>query len=405
MLIYSYYPDATGGAERQCRMQARELAKQGHECLILTTRPRWKTPRRELDQGCEVIRCRTAETFLSRLRKPETSPKPVATPATAEAASPTTGGPGPWAELAVRWLNAAFFMVGAGWILFRRCRQIDVLHAHGADWHAGFAGWIGHRLSIPVVCKGANVPVFPPLNGIPFARRLDAWRRRVHYVALTAAMSDDLLANGVAGNRITVLPNGVEIPAAEPDPSSEPLVMHVANYTQPAWNKAFDVLYGAWPRVVRECPMAKLVSAGAGDVSNWQRHLAKAGCADHVDFIGYRQDLDAWYRRAAVFVLPSRREGISNALLEAQSFGVPAVVSDIPGNRAVVVDGVTGLVVPVGDDDALAQALIRLLSDPDLRRRMGSAARRRVSSEFSSGSIALRLGDLYRRLGKERTCA
>jgi len=71
----------------------------------------------------------------------------------------------------------------------------------------------------------------------------------------------------------------------------------------------------------------------------------------------------------------------------------------------VVVDGVTGLVVPVGDDDALAQALIRLLSDPDLRRRMGSAARRRVSSEFSSESIVLRLADLYRRLGKERTCA
>jgi glycosyltransferase involved in cell wall biosynthesis len=130
----------------------------------------------------------------------------------------------------------------------------------------------------------------------------------------------------------------------------------------------------------------------------WERELAAAGCREQVDFVGYRQDLDVWFRRAAVFVLPSRHEGISNALLEAQSFGLPAVVSEIPGNRAVVVDGVTGLVVPAGDAAALAAALVRLLGDADLRRRMGSEARRRVSAEFGIETVARRLGDLYRRL-------
>jgi glycosyltransferase involved in cell wall biosynthesis len=398
MLIYSYFSEATGGAERQCRLQARELVKLGHECLILTTRQRWTTPRWELDQGCEVIRCRTAETFLSRFRKPMKNSIPVAVAPTGKPSSPAAKGFGSRAAVAVRWLNAAFFMAGAGWVLFRRRRKIDVLHAHGADWHAGFAGWIGHRLSIPVVCKGANVPVFPPLTGLPFARTLEAWRRRVHYIALTPAMRDDLVANGVASERITVLPNGVEIPAVEPSPSGELLVLHVANYTQPAWNKAFDVLFGAWPCVARECPAARLVAAGAGDVSRWQRQLAEAGCADRVDFIGYRADLEEWFRRAAIFVLPSRHEGISNALLEAQSFGIPAVVSDIPGNRAVVVDGVTGLVVPAGDEAALAQALIRLLADPDLRSRMGNAARRRMAAEFGIGSIVRQMSALYRQL-------
>ena len=400
MLIYSYYPEATGGAERQCRLQARELVKQGHGCLILTTRSRGTTPRQEMDQGCEVVRCRTAETFLSRLRKKEARPGPVAIPATGETAIPTRGGPGSRAARAVRWLNAAFFMAGAGWVLFRRRRAIDVLHVHGADWHAGFAGWIGHRLSIPVVCKGANVPVFPSLHGLPFARSLDAWRRRIHYVALTPAMRDDLLANGVAGDRITILPNGVEISAVERNPSSEPLVLHVANYTQPAWNKAFDVLFGAWPRVARQCPLARLVSAGAGDVSKWKKQLDQTGCADRVEFIGFQLDLESWYRRAAVFVLPSRHEGISNALLEAQSVGIPAVVSDIPGNCAVVVAGATGLVVPVGNEDALAQALVQLLSDADMRRRMGSAARHRMEAEFGIEAIARQTGDLYRRLMK-----
>ena len=130
--------------------------------------------------------------------------------------------------------------------------------------------------------------------------------------------------------------------------------------------------------------------------------MAAANARDTVDFIGYRTDLADWIRRAAVFVLPSRHEGISNALLEAQGAGVPAVVSDIPGNRAVVVDGETGLVVPAGDAEALARALIRLLSDPDLRRRLGAAARRRMEAEFGIAAVARQLSDLYGRLAAER---
>ena len=397
MLVYSYYPESTGGAERQCRLQAGELARLGHRCLVLTTRRRWATPRREMDLGCEIVRIPMVEAWFDRLRRPGTRT------AAASLASPrASNGPSVMAAHAarvVRWLNAAFFLLGASWVLFRRRRSLAVIHAHGADWHAGFAGWIGRRFSIPVVCKGANVPVFPALIGIPFARNFDAWRRRIHYVALTPAMRDDLVANGVAGDRITIVPNGVAIPEAVPVFSREPLVLHVANYTQPAWNKAFDVLFDAWPQVACECKSAHLVTAGAGDVSRWQRQLAESGCADRVEFIGYRANLEDWFRRAAVFVLPSRHEGISNALLEAQSFGVPAVVSDIPGNCVVVVPGVTGLVVPAGDADALALALIRLLSDPELRCRLGSEARRRMQAEFGIETIARRMVDLYRRLG------
>ena len=81
---------------------------------------------------------------------------------------------------------------------------------------------------------------------------------------------------------------------------------------------------------------------------------------------------------------------------------MPAVVSDIPGNRAVVVDGETGLVGPAGDAEALAHALIRLLSDPDLRRRLGAAARRRMETEFGIAAVARQLSNLYGRLAVER---
>jgi glycosyltransferase involved in cell wall biosynthesis len=399
MLIYGYHPEATGGAERQCRLQARELAKQGHACLVLAARQHRTSPRREVDQGCEVIRVWTWGALRSRSGQAVGEAAPVAkAPEKGGGRSAAKGMAVPAARL-VRWLNAAAFMVGAARILVLRRRTIDVIHAHGADWHAGFAGWIGRLLAIPVVCKGANIPVFPALSGIPFPRALDRWRRRIPYLALTSAMRDDLLASGVPAERITILPNGVEIPETPHGPvSDEALVLHVANYTQPAWNKAFDVLFEAWPQVARWHADARLASAGAGDVSPWVQRMSEAGCLDRVEFIGYRSDLGEWFRRAAVFVLPSRHEGMSNALLEAQSYGVPAVVSDIPGNRAVVVDGETGRIVPTGDPSALAQAVLELLSDAGLCRRMGAAARRRVEAEFGIGATARRLADTYRGL-------
>lgn len=399
MLVFSYPPESTGGAEQQCRLQARELVRLGHDCLVLTTRRHRATPRSEQGEGGEILRIRTVEAWLEIFRRS----KLLSAPAPAGAQPQTTGASRPsFSARAVRGLNALLFILGAGTVLFHRRRRIEVIHAHGADWHAGFAGWIGHLLSISVVCKGANVPAFPDLTGIPFARLWAAWRTRIHFIALTEAMRDDLMAKGVPADRIDVLPNGVELPAEAADPGKSALVLHAANYTQPAWNKAFDVLYATWPLVARTCPQARLAAAGAGDVARWERELAAANARGTVDFIGYRTDLADWIRRAAVFVLPSRHEGISNALLEAQSAGVPAVVSDIPGNRAVVVDGETGLVVPAGDAEALAHALIRLLSDLDLRRRLGAAARRRMETEFGIAAVARQLSNLYGRLAVER---
>jgi hypothetical protein len=114
--------------------------------------------------------------------------------------------------------------------------------------------------------------------------------------------------------------------------------------------------------------------------------MTDSGCTDSVEFPGYQADLTPWFQRAAIFTLPSRREGISNALLETQSAGIPAVVSDIPGNRAVVTDGETGMLVPAGNAEDLARALIHLLGNPDVRHRMGKAARNTMTKPRPSAS-------------------
>jgi glycosyltransferase involved in cell wall biosynthesis len=94
-------------------------------------------------------------------------------------------------------------------------------------------------------------------------------------------------------------------------------------------------------------------------------------------------ELQRLYARAAVVACPSRREGFGVACLEAMAHGRPVVATPVGGLRDLVVDGETGVVVPPRDPAALRAALQRLLGDPELRRRLGAAARRRAEERFS----------------------
>ena len=125
----------------------------------------------------------------------------------------------------------------------------------------------------------------------------------------------------------------------------------------------------------------RLAVVGSGPLENELRARAEAmGVSSRVDWHGPSRDPYAFYRHADVFALPSRYEGMPNALLEAMSFGLAPIVSDAsPGPLEVVRDNETGLVVPTGDPDALAAAITRLATEPDLRRRLGDAARQEVT--------------------------
>jgi glycosyltransferase involved in cell wall biosynthesis len=101
---------------------------------------------------------------------------------------------------------------------------------------------------------------------------------------------------------------------------------------------------------------------------------------------------------ADVFVLPSVAEGLSNALLEAMSVGLPCVVSDIAGNRALVADGITGRVCAPHDAAAFAQALATILKDRGLATRLGLNARQTINDQYSIHSVAQRYHNLYQLL-------
>ncbi len=401
MLVYSYYPDAVGGAERQCRLQALELAGRGHACLVLTSRSNKTIPRYQRDQGCEIVRVQLFSTLFGRLCKPPSpgSGKEIAVGGRRLRQTHLFAALRTWAAFAVRWLNAAFFMVGAWFVLVRRRRGIDVIHTHVAGWNAGFAGWIGHRLGIPVVAKAALLPAFPAIHGVPCSGCWTRWRTRIPYFALTDAMADDLVREGISRDRIRMIPNGVGIPADSARPELSTTVLYVGNFAQGAEHKAFDVLLQAWAGVATSSlENGHLIIAGAGSREQWKAYADQFGGRERIDFVGYQSDLAPFYRKSAIFVLPSRVEGISNALLEAMSYGLAVVVSDIPGNRSVVEHGVEGFVVPVGRIEPLKEAMMSLLNDPDLRQRMGATARERVQRTNAIAAVVDRVVGGYAEL-------
>ena len=152
---------------------------------------------------------------------------------------------------------------------------------------------------------------------------------------------------------------------------------------------------------VRRIPV-RLVHAGATDPSYpnsvTPEALAAWQAEGTVRFLGQRDDMPAVLAASHIAVLPSYREGLPLALAEAAAAGRPVVTTDVPGCRDAVIPGETGLLVPPRDPEALAEAIARLVGDPELRARMGAAGRRLAEERFGIDRIAARHLAVYAEL-------
>jgi glycosyltransferase involved in cell wall biosynthesis len=164
--------------------------------------------------------------------------------------------------------------------------------------------------------------------------------------------------------------------------------------------KGHDVLLQATASILPSHPEAFFTIAGAVLDPAYMKELETFASthrvAEHVRFAGPVQDVQKFLGTADIFVMPSRNEGFSNAIVEAMASGLPVVATDVGGNAEAVVHGVTGLIVPSDDPAALASALKDLVVDPDLRARMGSAARARVEETFADGVVLEKLMRQYK---------
>jgi glycosyltransferase involved in cell wall biosynthesis len=173
-----------------------------------------------------------------------------------------------------------------------------------------------------------------------------------------------------------------------------PLVVAVGSLVR---NKGHHVLLEAMRRVSSELPEMRLVIAGGGpERAALEDQIGRAGLAGRVTLAGVVERVEALLARADIFVLPSvYREGLSLALLEAMSFGLPVIASRIGGIPEVVVDGTTGILVPPGDSASLAAAVRRLANDPQEGARMGRRGRARIARVFSREKMIAEIEALY----------
>jgi glycosyltransferase involved in cell wall biosynthesis len=156
-----------------------------------------------------------------------------------------------------------------------------------------------------------------------------------------------------------------------------------------------DILVKAFA-LTREKIAVQLWLCGDGPLSaSVEVQIRNLGLQDDVALLGFDPNPYRWMANADLFILTSDFEGFPNALIEAQALGLPAVATRCPtGPDEIVKDGVTGLLVPVGDVDVLAAAIFDLLFDEDRRRRMGAAARERARELFDHRKIIVQWEDV-----------
>ena len=270
------------------------------------------------------------------------------------------------------------------------------------DAYAAIAAARRHRFPVVLRAEGAGLTgdchwQLEANFGLQIKRRC---QRADAFVAPSPAIERELIVAGYARSRIHYIPNGVVIPderdeasraaaradLAEADASlaigeSAPLVVYTGRLHA---MKGLEFLVRAWPTVLKRVPDARLWLVGDGPFRQELNELiGSLGLWGFVYLAGPFDDVEDFLRAADVFVLPSLEEGMSLAALEAMAGGLPVVATDIPANKAILEDNVTGRLVPPRDSDRLAAAILGLLEDGPAGDALGRAARQQASERFS----------------------
>ena len=291
------------------------------------------------------------------------------------------------------------------WRLSRRMRAIqpDVVHTHNPQAHL-HGTWAARLAGVPAIVHTKHGrDQFPHLVLAALGRIATSWVDSFVAVSEDAArVAVDL--EHVPPEKLLVFHNGIDLDrfSAGPRPGGPP------SYRLVTVGRLFPIkdqamLLRAVKLAADRIPEIQLDIVGDGPSRQDLESLRAAlGLESRVTFHGYREDVASFLSAADAFVLSSVSEGVSIALLEAMASGRPAIATDVGGNREVIVNGVTGLLTAAGSAEALADAIVRVESDPGLLERMGRASRQRVEEEFSLTGVVARYEALYRRCLADR---
>ncbi len=294
-------------------------------------------------------------------------------------------------------------------------RQVrpHVIHTHniGSLIYTAFATFFGH--TYPILHGEHHQPPDPSGISSVLSRLRRSWvygaASRIHTVS--HALRDHFLRLGFDPDKTLALVNGVDTAHFSPGdrsiaraavglPLHAPVILVVGRLVA---SKRHDLLFQAFESVLRRSPDAVLcvVGGGEGPEADRIRSLAASFPApSQIRIEGFRPDPLPYYRAADILAVPSVTEGLSNAVLEAMSCGLPVLANDACGNRDVIDSGDTGVVADLEEADSLAACLTALMDDRESLATMGRRARESVVARFSLGRMAASYGHVYRLLAR-----
>ncbi len=287
-----------------------------------------------------------------------------------------------------------------------RSRRAQIVHAHRA--HAHSLGLLTAVVTGRPFIVSRRVSFKPKDNA---GSRLKYTSGRIaRIVAVSEGVKDVLVEYGVPAKRVTVIYSGsdparysaagdrMELRRELGLGTDVPLVGKVANFYH-GW-KGHDIFLGASAEIVKSRPDVRFVLAGHRTDEEKMRALIESfGLSEHVHALGYRTDVPTILAALDVSVnSPRAGEGLSGAVRESLAVGRPVVATDVGGNRELVRDGETGLLVPPEDPAALATAIDRLLGDPEFAGRLASTGARFVRENLTIDRMVDEHEKLYREI-------
>lgn len=294
-------------------------------------------------------------------------------------------------------LFAASYIVSLSFFLLRHRSRFDVIQAYYVYLDALVCSLLRPFLKSRVIIRLGGGGPAGDLSRLR-RLRLDRWvgpilRKLDRFVVMSQPMRQELIEFGIDPLHIEQIPTGVD--------ASHFSLGHSLNSSQVVCvarlspEKGIDTLLSAWRLVIDQVPEAKLVILGDGPArEQLQKQIRELNLVG-VEFMGQVQDVLPYLQRSGIFVLPSRSEGLPNALLQAMATGLACVATTVGGIPEVIQQGGNGYLVAPGDPNALSERLLELLADPEKRHRMGLAARQTVETHYTMDAMVERYLQCY----------
>jgi len=376
MLIFRYYP-IIGGSERQLQHLSKKLASGNFNVFILTKKYK-KLCKFEIVDDIPVYRLRTiGKGFKGKF-------------------------------------SMFTFIINCSLFLIKNKKKYDVIHIHGASPFGSIAAFIGKRLSKKVILKIATGGKYGDLAGLKTSL-FGNFQKKLYkkycdiYIAISLQLREELINSGFDENKIYNIPNGVDSHLFRPvnvqkkeniksqlSLSSQNIVTFVGRLVQ---RKGIDILLKSWPKVLKKFPNSHLIIIGSGPNEKSFKILSKViNCENSVSFKGNIDNIIPYLQCSDIFVLPSRSEGLSNALLEAMATGLPVIATNIGGTLDIIKNGYNGIIVKKEDPKQLSEAIIKILKDKDLAEILRKNARKSAIKNYSLQSISEKYIEIYKYL-------